>query len=651
MKTSKTKSAKAAQSKTVKDKTAKDISQDPAPNQEVTPGVVYLTNFPKNKNAESISSLYLDQCRELFAPFAQMAKEKLIKVSSSSPYAMRNLFAELETPRGFDKMKKDSFSQLYISLSDHLSNFLAIAMADKRYQLTWERIINNLEVYTIDLKAQLGREIKIVTDYYWSYRAYIEALFSPCIVTAIWRDYNRETKEYHYHGRISLFGNVRRRLATLFFGESHASPHLTPTLPEDAHLTIDNFETSVVTDLMTLDGIALNGQILSANGSISAAPVKKIRNQSTIKDFSTPESKWPTDRIEMLCLTYFTLLTKISKKESVDVKKLVRFAVDEMPKLIKGPIFNTFLPAHQGFTKNWTSESYVIELTTAIRSILIQATEWLNLDNFKMLLFCTDASYSKAPCDYLKLFPESDRNKSSLVRRVDKENYDDPDWEKKEIDWFEEIGWKFSIHWMKYLCALGIVELAIDSNLKDIEADTLEGIRYVKLTPLGQYAFRIVDTYTPTKTESGSDVEYDALNNIITLDAKSPFMMFLSKITKRISPTRLRISRASLINGCATKEELDQRIKNLSLIIDPIKEPSLQKIIDEALHHTDCAERDGGYSMLKLRPDLPELRQLILNDKELREMTIMATNSLVLVKTTRLERFYTVCASHGFLMR
>ena len=126
--------------------------------------------------------------------------------------------------------------------------------------------------------------------------------------------------------------------------------------------------------------------------------------------------------------------------------------------------------------------------------------------------------------------------------------------------------------------------------------------------------------------------------------------MFLDKVAKRISPTRFRISVESLLKGCRNSADLEQRISNLKTIINPEKEPEAKKIIEEARRHTCCASREGGYSLLRLRPDLPGLRETILTHRELREMTILAGPTLALVKTHKLERFNAICASFGYLM-
>ncbi|MDE7421864.1 MAG: hypothetical protein K2N35_16875 [Muribaculaceae bacterium] len=628
-----------------------DIIEEYVPVTEVTPGVIYLPPLVAKEHRDMISTFTLDKCRFLFAPFADMVMNHQLRLSPNTSYGMRTIFEEMTKTSSFEKMRKDALCSLYDSLYSELSNFLAIAKADIRYEKTWHKIITSLDVSSVDIKKELGREIRLASTYGWYYNIAVEALFSPCMAYHVQQYYSIYTRTSESKGDLTLRASVRKELAELFFGKEYVMPRLIAHLPEDAKLSIDNFEPSIPTDIMTLDGIALNGSMLNGNGSISAANVKRVRTQATLRDFSPALLQWPADRIEMLTLTFFTMNAAISKSSSINAKNLAKFAVETMPRLIQGPIFNTFLPACQSFTKAWTAENSVVQLSKMVEAIIRKASdEWLDLNNFKMLLLCSD-TISNENFHYLNLFPSKGREKATIVRKIDKEHEGDSKWKVKPISWFDEIGFKFAIHWLKYLCALGIVELAVESELINLGDDPLEGMRYVRLTPLGKYAFGIEKSYTPTKADCISEVEFDSQNCIFTLDAKSPFMLFLSTITRRISPTRLRISRETLIKGCFRKEDLEQRIRNLSVIINPEKEPALKKIIDDALHHTDCAHREGGYSLLNLRSDLPELRQLILNEKELREMTIMVGNSRVLVKTNHLERFYALCASHGYLMQ
>ncbi len=90
---------------------------------------------------------------------------------------------------------------------------------------------------------------------------------------------------------------------------------------------------------------------------------------------------------------------------------------------------------------------------------------------------------------------------------------------------------------------------------------------------------------------------------------------------------------------------------SLKAVINVDKEPALLKLTKDALSRTECAEKESGYSLLKLKSNQTGLLDLIAKRKELRSMALLTTNrSMVLVKTADLEKFYTLCAGNGYLM-
>lgn len=611
-------------------------------------GVLTLRDVSVKSAGRSLSSLYSNKRISLLAPFAGMVKDGLLRASDiTSSKKLKTALASLREKDALQKMPETIMTQLYNSFWGALNNVVAVAKADKRYEEAWKRLITNLEVGSIAIKQQLGREIRIEYSYGWNASVYPELLFNQLTVTSVWQNYVFVNRDYHQYGLLSMDAERRRLLSDLFFGKGFRLPQLIPTLPDPSRLHTEDFEASMPSDIMTLDGVALNGSMLSANGSITAAAVKKVKAQTPVGSFGALPGTWPVDRVEMLCLTYFTLLNIKGGKDPFDLQTLARFAVDKMPRMLVGPMFNTFIPSLQGFTKTWTADSYAPDVAACVNDILKQAhKEWMSLHNFRMQLLCTSAAGTRNYI-YLCLFNDRSIDKAKLSRRSETktDNADDT-----PIDWFEDVGLQFAIHWIKYLCALGMVEIAFDYETKDAAADPMEGMRYVRLTPLGRHIFGLDPDYAPKTTASGSAVDFDTLNSIITIDAKSPFQMFLANVAKRISPTRFRISAETLISGCRKKAELEQRIKNLRVIIDPEKEPALKKIIREAESHTDCAVRDGGYSLVRLRPDLPQLRETILTNYELRDMTILAGPTLALVKTHKMDRFNAILAAYGFLM-
>ena len=612
-------------------------------------GELTLRNVTVKDAGRSLTSVYARERKKLFEPFAVMVRDGLLRASKASSTKMQGYMSELQMTDGLDLIPDTGQTQLYNSFGADLRNVLAVAKADRRYDDAWRWMITHLETNSVEIRKQLGREINVASGYSWSYTKFVEILFSPLTVIDIWEVYTRGYRDYIRIGQLSMGVSTRCALSDLFFGPGLRMPHLSKDLPEGTRLMTEDFEQYMATDLMMLEGIALNGSMLAANGSMSAAALKKVKAQTNIRDFMPTAEKWPLDRVELLCLTFFTLKNarRSDDKSAIDIKQLAKFAVDRMPRWIVGPMFSAFLPAMQGFSKSWTENSYTWTMAENVEYILADAKDdWMSLDNFKMLLLCSPKE-GEHNFEYLKLFFPDARRKGKPVRKSDKEmGVVQPE----TIDWGEEIGLRFAIHWIKYMCAMGLLEIAMDADGNVAADDPMEGMRYARLTPLGRYALNIDADYTPKAAEGSTEVEFDAQNGIITIGAASPFQMFMNRIAKKISPTRFRISVDSLLGGCRNASDLEQRITNLRTVIDPEKEPALKKLIDDAKEHTFCATRDGGYSLLRLRHDLPGLRELLLTNKELREMTILAGPALALVKTHKMERFNAICAANGFLM-
>lgn len=616
------------------------------PGEGIRAGVLNLQNVSVKDTGRSLSAVYHRRAIKLVEPFADMVKDDELNASPLSSMKMKGYLRDLRRD-GASGLSESAITQIYNSFGADLSNVLAVAKADRRYEDAWRRLITNLEVTTLDLREQLGREVIVAASYSWHYGNFAELLFAPLTVPDVWDRYSAADRDYHTHGLLTMDADTRCRLSDLFFGKDFRMPRLSPKLPDGRKLVTENFEQATLTELMTLEGVALNGSMLGSNGAMTATALKRVKAQTQMAAFNYAPGEWPLDRVELVCLTFFTLLDQYHKKTSpqVDIKQLARFATDNMAKLIIGPIFGSFLPSMQGFLKSWTLTSQAPRVARTVQEILrVAKDDWLDLDNFRMLLLCSSAE-SNSNYLLLKLFDDEGIRKAKLMRKTDKERGND---KPEPIDWGEEVGLKFAIHWVKYLCAMGLVEIAVDPDAP--AADPMLGMRYARLTPLGRYALQIDTQYTPKAVEGNLDVDFDARNSIITVSDKSPYQIFLDKIARRISPTRFRISVNSLIKGCRSKSELEQRISNLRVIIDPDSQPGLKKTVEEALSHTDCAVRDGGYSLLKLRADLPGLREVIMTDKELREMTMLAGPNMALVKTHKMERFNTILASYGFLM-
>lgn len=609
---------------------------------------IKLVSVKSNNGGIDLNRLGKEEIRNLLESLVKMIQEGKLIDSDNSSRVMKNYFMILKQPGWFPKLLKDQLKQIYDSFVSDDNNFLSVARVDIRYQQFWEKMLESYELDSYQVEDILGRPIKIEFYYGWGKNYVPEALFFPLEVTDFSRYYSynsRSTNSTYY--TVSLPCKERVKLLELFGKKDLLLPLLSKELPSGENLIVEDFEGRISTDLITLSGIALSGSILSANGSISAASIKRIKKQYQFAEFLPVSRPWPLDRVELVVFTYFLELSK-ERKRDITVTNFAKFAVDKLPGLISGTQFNIFFPAFQGFTKSWSNESFAKEIASDVKALLLPAfDEWMSLENFRLRILSLYAEKDRGR-DVYKLFTGRDRSRNVLRRKIDKEHEDDSKWTVLSIDWFEEIGFKFAVHWLKFLCAIGIVDLAVTEDRDD---DPLEGIRYVKVTALGRYAFGIDKDYTPKQSEELSGLEYDDTNRIITIsNEQSPYLMFLSQVGKQISTTRFYISTESLMKGCKKRSDLETRVQNLKTIIDVKKEPNLKAVIDEAFKRTDCATESSGYSLLKLRPDLPGLLKVIMTDPELRKISLLTEHSRILVKTSDLEKFNTLCAANGYLM-
>ena len=127
------------------------------PAEGVQAGMLSLYNITVQDSGRSLSSVYSRERRDLLVPFAKMVREGMIMAGPLSTMKMKGYMHDLQLKGGLDKLSDTALSQLYNSFQGTLSNVLAVAKADRRYEEAWKRLITSLEVTTIQLKEQLGR--------------------------------------------------------------------------------------------------------------------------------------------------------------------------------------------------------------------------------------------------------------------------------------------------------------------------------------------------------------------------------------------------------------------------------------------------------------------------------------------------------------
>lgn len=605
-----------------------------------------------------LMKLSKDDLREIVAPLADFLKPYKVIPTKASSREIGGITGGISDGKYFNKLLKEQYAKLYISFGIECKNIFAVACRDSKIEEAWKLIINSPEISSEDIENVLKRKLKVVTTTYWASSYYCEVFFFPLIVTEANRPYYSFSKTRETKYTFTLSTDNREILATTFFGDKVLKPIVTEKLPEGKDLRIEDFERYIPADLSFLSKIAMTGSVVSSTGSITAAKLKSLKKTFKTAEFFAWSNKWPVDRIEMLTNAFFMFkeygdvsnTNDNRQPESTNPGKFAKFIVDKMPRCLSSTKFGVFLPAFKGFTKAWTKQTNAGIVTKIIGKLISPAAKgWMSLENLRLRYLCTGASEG-LHYGYNHLFYEESRGRHTLKRKDDE--LDTYDTRSKGIDWFEEIDFPFVVHWIKFLCGAGLLEIAEEKDTKLFKNDALEGIRYIRLTPLGRYAYGFDNTYTATKPENTSEIEIDDRNGIITvLSDNSPYTLFLQQISIPISHNRFRITPESLLKNCDSCDKVYERLDNLELIIDVDKTPGLKAIIDKAESRVKCAEwLPDEYVMLKVKPGLPELVKLITTDKEIRPNVILAEQGIVLVKRNFLYKFKAICTNHGYLL-
>ncbi|MBD5356846.1 MAG: hypothetical protein HDR88_07570 [Bacteroides sp.] len=604
------------------------------------------------KQGTELMKLGKDNLRDIIIPLAYFLQPYAVSATKGSSPDIAHMMSQISNIKYFNKLLKEQLAQLYISFGTDLKNIYAVARCDSRLEEAWKLILNSPEISSVDIEDVLKRKLNVVSTPYWGTSYFCELIFSPLIVLEIDRyrysfSGNRDNKY-----KFTLLTDSREKLVKAFFGEKALEPIVMEKLPEGKDLIIENFEKCISSDLSFLSGIAMTDSVLSSTGAVTAAKIKSLKKTFKTLEFQTVTNEWSIDRIEMLVNAFFLFDTYGGKYgEKVDTKnpaKFAKFIVDTLPLCLSSTKFGAFLPAFKGFTKTWTDSSNAGTITKIIGKLLSTAADgWLSLENLRLRYLCTGSSGSSS---YTHLFSLESISRHTLKRKSD--NLDTYDMRSKGIDWVNEVDFPFVVHWIRFLCGAGLLEIAEEKNSGELKDDMLEGIRYVRLTPLGRYAYGFDNKYTPIKATISTEFEIDDSNCIITvLSDNCPYTLFLQQISVAISTNRFHITPESLLKNCDSYHKVYDRLDNLEAIIDVEKSPGLKAVIDEVDKRVKCAEYlPDDYVILKLRPDLPGLVKIITTNKDIRSNVILAEQGILLVKRSFLYRLKNICSNNGYLL-
>ena len=205
------------------------------------------------------------------------------------------------------------------------------------------------------------------------------------------------------------------------------------------------------------------------------------------------------------------------------------------------------------------------------------------------------------------------------------------------------------------MAVFGIAEIAYDKEPAPDASCYYDTLKYVRLTPLGEYTLSMTTEYEKPKTQKEPDKFFEVYEDnlmVRMLKEDNPYASVLSNIGKSISKKLYKVSYDSFLNGCTCKKDITNRIRLFKEYICP--EPPanwLQFFKDLEKRCNPMTEvKEDKYTLLQIPADDKELQRVILTDPEIRKYTLKAEGFILLVRTFYKDKVMKALQKHGYLV-
>lgn len=593
-------------------------------------------------------------------------KEDLDKSFRPAYNAMRNADIKYSTQsanslkQGLEKILNSPLSKakisdlaLYIAILEAKpDNVLNIAAALPKEKPVWQKLLASASMTNDEIRDITGRNPMVAKTDSWS----------PTLLTEVQFSQLGLFQTYRYgvpgNGQFEFFvpQMYREKYARRILGEDSVDPHMTDNLP-DEELVTENYERKISDDLIYLDEFDSYTPLLTDTGAITMTRVKSTANKINTSDFQVTGKEYPLSRKALVVLAFASMLRhrdsylykndkKKGKTDDEDLtKNFARFLVNNFGADLSGSEFTTILPKYKGFTKKFTEYQRGRQICELVGKIIKETDgKWLNLDNFTLRYLCSDKIKTDKAA-FTGLFPPAnDRYKN--LRLSDEDTYKAS---KGRSDSWKDLTLPFIIHYIKLLIGSGLLESASTAQIEP--EDELEGLRFIRLTSLGRYAYGLTDQYESPETTDAQAFDFDPDNLIITLlKPDSPYALFLSQIGRKIGGNRYYVSAKTIIANAKDKTDLNNKIKTFKKKICRKPEGIWDEMLkDVEIRSNITREEYADFRLIALNPEVPGLIEFITQDKEIAENTIRAQNHYLLIYSSYYFKFLDRLQKAGYM--
>ena len=551
--------------------------------------------------------------------------------------------------KGLSEAKKPELVDFLSVFAGDIRNIFSLskAMAPGVFNL-WKELLSTVSLSAERVKNILGRKPKIFPKGSYNIKPVPEAFLLPVIIEYPGYSYKLKTDD----DKLTYFipNSLRKAAVPVFFGSEDTSLERVESLPEDKALTIESYEQDVFADMNFLAASHAASPLYGSAETVNKSKVKAVSKKLDKPEFAVNAGAVMPERGPLITTAYISMLlhnmSYSTKFGATDPADFASYITDNLPKELVGQAFAAFLQKYSGFNKSWTAANNAASIVKNIlQTIDGDDSRWIDMKHFILRYLANDKN-TYGQYAYTSLFNSNSRYRHTLRLEVEPVYY----YSRPMVDWWEDITLPFITGYLRLLCAVGIIEIAVEST-KDY--DPLQGIRYIRLTPLGLYALGHAKEYVRKRPDNEPpEFDIDDRNMIVSLlNPKSPYKKFLSNIGETLSSTRYRITARSLVAGSDSYEVLEKNIRTFRNAICPQPSQEWEDMFKEAESRANSAiNTRERMHLVTLDTTVPGLIEFVANDPFITRNCVKAQGARLLIPVEHYSTFRDILHRAGYLL-
>lgn len=203
-----------------------------------------------------------------------------------------------------------------------------------------------------------------------------------------------------------------------------------------------------------------------------------------------------------------------------------------------------------------------------------------------------------------------------------------------------------------YLASLGLFEIKYD-DLGAFYISAWDGLKYIKLTPLGQYIFELSDSYEDPKLSEKiqkAPVKFDEFKPIISLQKDDVITKAkLEPFCEDLGNGKMVLSYAKIFKECDVQKALKLKIEAFYKNIKKNPPKVFKEFFNEILQNSNQTEIDFSKVVINLKNN-KKLLNLFMTHKRLQEFIIKAQGYRIIVAKKDLNKLSKIVKDNGFFV-